>query len=559
MSRPAPRTMQSVTLPAPTGGLNTLDGGSAMPDLDCVQLWNMVSGEHGLRTRLGYKSLSEQSARSLIPFVGGAANASGDRLFAMSRTQIVEQQFDVYNTTTIKHTFTIPGPNTGRGVAHAFTTSAGNFLLYADEANGYHVYTESTGAWAEVQAGVGAGQLDGLDPRKACFVMVWKSRVWFVERNTNNAWYLPAGTIFGTAVKLALAQSAQFRHGGDLVGLWNWTLDGGAGVDDLLVAATRGGDVAVYQGSDPASASSFALKGTWHAGALVAGRRVATSFGGDLLLLTKSGLRPLSQLVSGADGGGTYVTAKIANLFNALAEERGHLPGWDVGLHPGENALLVTVPKPGANEEGEHCTEQLVMSLWGTRSWSRFDLPIEAMCVFNKKLYFSARAADVDTEDETNAAWVWCCEGSVDRFRTDIPRSAPILWSVLSAFRNFGSAARKQVQFTRTALIAYSDQPRFNTVAQYDHDLSDRSDIPAGNLWDGGLWDGAHWRTESGLSTWDAAQWDSSTFRDYPYTYRVTRGGSGSGTDIAVATSGYADAPTVLVGVDVAFTQGGPL
>jgi hypothetical protein len=29
---------------------------------------------------------------------------------------------------------------------------------------------------------------------------------------------------------------SKFKHGGNLVGLWSWTVDGGIGIDDYLVA-----------------------------------------------------------------------------------------------------------------------------------------------------------------------------------------------------------------------------------------------------------------------------------------------------------------------------------
>lgn len=525
-------SIQEVHIPAPVGGLNTISAGTAMPPGDCVQLVNMVSGEHGLRARLGYKQHSAVNAqvRTLMPYVGGSANGSKDRLFAVT-SQGIE---DVTASTATNFVgFGSDVGAAGFGVCHAFTTAAGNFLAYCDEVNGLYVYTESTGAWTKVTEGVGVLQVSNVNPANFCFVMVWKSRLWFVEKDTNNVWYLAAGAISGAATKLPLAQSAQFRQGGDVIGLWNWTLDGGSGIDDFLVACTRGGDVAVYQGTDPASPDTFALKGTWNAGAFVAGRRVATSFGGDVMLLTRSGLRQLSQLVAGGDGQQTYATAKISNLFNALTLQHGDKLGWAIYLHPEENALIVTVPK-NSDVYGQISTNQLVLSLWN-RSWSRYEsLPISAACTWGKKLYFGDTIGSVFVND-----------GYVDAVMLADPTDFdPVHWAVLTPFSNLGTVRKKQVQLLRPTTLSDSTMDKLAVEARYDYDLSGIADqteaAASGNVW--------------GVALWDAGTWTDDSLPASP-----ARGATGLGSKVAVSLKGTARSRTTLVGVDVLYTTGGYL
>jgi hypothetical protein len=529
MKRPAPATVQSVHVPAPTGGLNTVAAGTAIPDGDCIQLVNMVSGEHGLRVRMGAQYIIGVAGRSMHSFVGSDPDGTDDRLFSFSGGQVRSitenpgASLDVFTFGTGSG----PASAAGRGVSHAFTTSAGPFLLYCDGYYGYHVYTQSTDSWAAVAEGVGAGQVSGVNPANLAFVMVWKSRVWFVEKDSQNLWYLPAGAIYGVATKLALAQSAQFRQGGSVVGLWNWTLDGGSGIDDFLVAATSGGDVAVYQGTDPASATTFALKGTWSAGALVAGNKVGTNFGGDVLLLTKSGLRPLSQLVSGGDGQQTFTTGKIANLFAKLAMDRGDLPGWDMCIHPEEGVLLITVPIAGADENGDYVTEQLAMSLWN-RSWSRFNLPIQAMVTHKRKFYFT------DFEDQT-----WKGTGFITKKGSTL---TAIQWGLLTAFTTMGNAGRKQVQLSRPIVLSDSTMNTVRAEARYDYNLAGIADQTEGSA--------------TG-NVWDVALWDAGTWGDEYMARRHTQGATGMGSTVAISIKGTSRSRTVLVGVDVAFKQGG--
>ena len=56
LRRPAQkRSINSVTMPAPTGGINTVDAGTAMPANDLIYGYNLIAGEFGLRSRLGYR------------------------------------------------------------------------------------------------------------------------------------------------------------------------------------------------------------------------------------------------------------------------------------------------------------------------------------------------------------------------------------------------------------------------------------------------------------------------------------------------------------------------
>jgi hypothetical protein len=88
---------------------------------------------------------------------------------------------------------------------------------------------------------------------------LFKNRMWFIQKDTLKAWYLPTSSIGGAAQVLDL--SAVARLGGTLVSMAAWTIDAGYGVDDNLVFITDQGEVIVYRGTDPASASTWALIG----------------------------------------------------------------------------------------------------------------------------------------------------------------------------------------------------------------------------------------------------------------------------------------------------------
>lgn len=582
-----PPVLEAEHVPAPTGGLNALDAAGDMPATDAFQLINLISSEYGLRTRLGsreHATLLDTAAvviRSLFYFHGSAKDGTKDRVFAVTTAGIydvstsgiywvgatpsawasatvyagfdyVESGGNVYRcsqaggtsgavapsgTTTFADNgilwdyvgaitapdlaFSTTTGDAGRGVFHAFVTSAGHFLAYCDEENGFYLYAESTDSWA-------VGSVNNVAEEDLVYVTEWKGRLWFAERDSANAWYLDAGAISGDATKLPLEYAAKFRHGGDLVAIATWTGDGGNGMDDRIIFIGRGGDVAIYEGTDPDSASTFALKGTWYVGAFPEGRHVASPFGGDVLLLTQNGVRAVSVLVSGgAEGSGQYVTRKIANLFNALMVTRSSLHGWAMHLHPEDNCLMVSVPSVDGS------SMQLVMSL-ANGSWSLYqDLPMHSGAVGAKKMWLGSLTGRVLIND-----------GYIDGIRLDAPGDyTPVTWSVVTSFRN-QNARFKKIELIRPTILSQSGEATWAADARYAFDTTAVT-VSEASLVDAGEWDGA---------VWDEDVWSG----EYTTTQGV-RGASGVGTDMAIAARGLAVGRTVLVGFDVMFQQGGVL
>lgn len=524
--RRAPRPFeQTLYLPAPMGGLNAVDAAGAAPAGDCLLLYNLVPGQYGLQTRPGSREWStgltgsiDNKVRSMVPFFGSQRNGARDRLFSATSSGL--SNCSSSGTPTASYTFTDQGASAGFGVSHGFVNSAGShYLLYADEANGALIYDESADTWS-------VPAITGVAMGSIVFVAVFKNRLWLVERDTDKAWYLDAGAIAGAAT--AFRFGAQFKRGGPLVGLWNWTYDGGSGVDDSLVAVSQGGDVVIYQGTDPASASTFGLKGVWSCGAIPEGRQIATDFGGDLLIATRTGLLPMSRLVSGqALSDDQYTTAKISGLFNGLMRTQATAKGWSLRLHPEENLLLVTAPTGP-----ETSTEQLAYSL-SRRSWSRYrDLPLYSSCSWGGKLYMGTVDGRVLVND-----------GTVDGVTLASPAAnTPIQYSMISAYSNLGTARTKRVHRIRPTILADEVTADFEVAARYGFSLSEISSVSSSSAEEG----------EWGGSTWGTSLWGSQNTAT-----QKLRGATGAGVDVAIALRGAARSRHTVVGFDVVFSQGG--
>lgn len=526
--RGVPARVQEAHFPAPTGGLNTVSPGLEMPLTDCVAAYNLVGAENGLRTRLGYREMSvglvgnaANAVRTILPFTGSTNGQS--RIFATTDKGI-------YDVTTGAPTLQVTFPNSvgqsGYGIPVNFVSAAGHFLIYTDEANGMYVYAEAGSAWTRVSFGGGAQGVAVGDPTRFAFVALFKGRLWFAERDSSDAWYLPLGQLYGTATKFPLGQV--FREGGSLVGLWNWTYDGGSGLDDSLVMVSTGGDVVVYQGTDPSSVSTFGLKGVWQMSRPPSGRRIASTYGGDLLLLSRRGLLPMSQLVVGSLSSAEYATAKIANIINTFMQERSTDPYWGVVLQPEDNVLMLLVPQ-GASAT----STQLVQSNAG-RGWFLYrDLPVLSGAVWQGQFYFGTLDGRVCVHT-----------GYADNVTLALPQSyAPVDWGFVGAFSNLGSTRQKRVSILRPLIISDGVAPSYAIAARYDYDAAELSPVelvlmPTANAW-------------------NTAKWNISTWSGKMPPAALPGGGLGIGTSMAVTIRGQSLSRTIVVGVDVAYQVGG--
>lgn len=524
----------SATVPASVAGINAVNALTNMAPDECIYSFNILAGDGGQEIRDGYiewaNGWTGGIARTVMTFEGNAD--ADDRLFICNSTGI----WDVTTADDTAPTQVVTWPSAAgdAGICSFVTFSNdGNarFLLVCDAENGYYKWTQSTNTWVKITEGTGANQISGVDPAIFDYVMIWKERVWFIEEGSTNAWYLNTGTFEGTAAKFNFG--AQFKHGGELRSLYNWTLDGGDGIDDQLVAISGAGDVVIYTGTDPASAATFALVGSWYVGELPAGRRIASDVSGELYILSIQGLLPMSAVLnsSGIDNSETYVTAKISPYIRTVLSTAADVFGWSVFSHPKKATLnIVSPPRAGL--------DQLIFSMYtANRAWGLMrGLPMAHTGNWQGNLYW------VDNVNNK----IYQQTGSVDKVYIDPATDGDpegITWDILTAYQHLEAPAHyKRVQYIRP-MFSSGSLPAFTVRAQYDFDVSQITGSPAyggtGNaLWDAGLWNTAIW--SGGLEALD-----------------IPRGANGLGRHVAVNLRGVTGEPVILVGYDVVYDIGG--
>lgn len=523
---------QAAFMPPAQGGVNGVDAVSAMPMGDAIALYNMIPARGGVHVRKGYREHCEavplgDGIKTMIPVESIKSDGTGTpKLFACTSDGIYDVTTAGAAATKVQD-FGIKSTQTGWCSWTAFTTAAANFILVCDLANGYYIYNVGTDTWSK--PAFASGGVEGVDPANLDFVMVWKQRVWFCERNSARGWFLPVGSVTGTAESFNFG--SKFRYGGYLKSLWNWTLDGGEGIDDYLVAVGSAGDMVIYKGTDPKTAGEFDLRGWWFIGAPTEGRRQGGDIGGELLLLTTYGVLQASSLVSGLPLTNEQVSIsyKINPDINATLLRGVTQHGWMMKMHPAEQIMLLIVPKETGQPYTQFCYNT------ATRAWSvLLDMPMKCADVWQNKLYFGTDDNRVFVYDGYSDNVLLADEGA---------SSNAVEWEMLTSFQSFGSPARmKRVHFIRPQFISTAP-PLYMVQARYDFDISELPGSPAYTPPAGGIW---------GSGLWDVDVWGGGYVVNAP-----PQGGTGLGRHVAIAMRGRSAAETVHVGTDVMLDFGG--
>ena len=458
-ARPLTRGQKSNTasLPAPVGGWNARDALSEMGEKDAVILTDFFPTPSEVRLRLG--SLDFATGLSgQVETVMAYNGLSSTKLLAASGTSI----YDVTNGGAV-------GAAVQSGLTNArwqhtnYANTSGNYIYMVNGADAPRYWDGTTWTNAAI-TGVTAANLIHINQHK--------NRIWFVEKNSLSAWYLATSAIAGAATKFDLTGVAQM--GGALVAMATWTLDAGQGVDDLAVFITNKGEVIVYKGTDPSSASTWALVGVWQIGAPI-GRRCFVKFAGDLLIITQDGVYPMSgALQSSRLDPRVAITDKIQFAVSASVSLYGSNFGWELLPFPKENMLFLNVPVSTGSQQ------QYVMNTI-TKSWCNFT-GWAANCweLFGDDLYFGGNGV-------VTRAWYGTSDNGTN-----------INGDALQAFTDFGRAGQIKDYKMMKPFFRADGTPSIGANLNTDFNIADTTSTLSFTpttyaVWDTAVWDSAVW------------------------------------------------------------------
>ena len=543
-ARPQKQSSQVSRFRAPIQGMDFHQSlGDYNNPLHSLYSYNLVPYELGLQVRQGYREWQKDvtdgsgaGVHTLIPFDSVSEGNADDRLFAVNNEGIWNvTEFDTAPIQMV--VFADQDPAAGYGTfTHYVNQAEDDVLFYADNVNGLYAYDAATDLWTNT------GILTGLAEADVKFVMSYKNNVWFAKKDSTVGYYLPILSASGQVTEQFFGD--KFKHGGALEGLFSWTVDGGDGVDDILVAVSHAGDVIMYTGDGP-EADNWGMKGIWYIGEIPNTPRVGSEQGGELYLLSAYGVTSMNDLLSGVDSNvftatsetsSSSMASKISGLLRLQMKEKISLQGWSIAMIPAEGGMLISTPTIGSD-----APLQFYYNV-AARGWGLWrGVPMQCFSEFRDSVFFGTVESQVMRMDVT-----------VDNILIDpvdpVLNGEDIEFSILTSYSALDSAGvYKRVKLIRPDFLS-SFPPAHSSVARFDFDLSESFDTSlrvTSNL-NIGQWD---------IGEWDAAVWGSRLGVTFP----SIGGAWGTGRYVAIATKGQTRTRTRLIGWDVIFDVGGPM
>ena len=469
------RTTGVKSIPAPVGGWNERDSIANMKSHYAVVLENWFPQSSDIQIRQGSAEHATGLGAQVETLMPYRPVTGSHKIFGIAGGKI-------YNATAVGAVGAadVSGLTNSRWQHINFTTSGGNYLIAVNGVDNMELYDGTT--WTTI-TGASSPAITGLATTLIADVNVHKQRVWYVETASLSAWYTAAGSFAGTVTEFPLG--AVFSEGGSLVSMNTWTLDAGSGVDDLAVFITSNGEVAIYAGTDPASANTWELIGVFKIGAPI-GQRCLRKYGAELLAITVDGVLPLSNALFAGRVEESSISEIIRGAVDRAVELYRSNFGWELTHYPEASMLVLNVP----NSVG--LQEQYVMNTV-TNAWCKFKgWGANTFELHNDDLYFGG-------DGVVYKAWTGQQDDGIN-----------ITADVCSAFSYYGKRGEnKKFNMVRPIISREGDPVEVRIAMNTDLNIESPTaivtfpEVSTGDVWGTGDWTDAVWSGgHSQLTRW---------------------------------------------------------
>jgi hypothetical protein len=507
---------QFYSFPAPIRGwvlnenlANPQPGGARILD-------NWICTTSGIKVRGGAKKYATLGAAvtALWSYKSGAT----EKFFGATASAI-------YDITTVVNVNTAPTPvvsgRTGGNYATVqFGTPGGDFMYIVNGVDKPLLYNGTNFTAID---DVSSPAITGVTTTTFSHVWSFASRLFFVEKDTLSAWYLPVDSVGGAATEFSLA--GIFTKGGSLMFGAKWSMDAGDGLDDKCVFVSTEGEVAIYEGTNPSSAADWRKVGLYEMPKIM-GINAKTQAGGDLLIATEVGLVPVSAAVRTdiAALEQAAVSKPIAPYWQKQARTSTSRR-WEMVKIPRKNIMLVSHP---TSEAGMAC---LCVNLQ-TGAWSRFTgWDTQCLGYFADEGYFGAADFGVYGIDQTgsdNGAIYTCV--------------------YLGQHDHMGAYGREKtvLQMRATFQSTTSLNPYLSALPDFQEEVGMPPSAPP-------VQGGARWDVDN----WDEGFWDASeSFSQSLFWTAVGVSGSWIAPELQLSFGSVVQPSAELVALDAEFVSG---
>lgn len=461
-------TGRTVSIPAPIGGINAVDSVAAMPETDALVLDNVFAQPSFVSLRNGYVNQSTGLPVWVETLMGYANAAGAEKLFGISGTAVYD--------CTVSGAVGAPVVTVLTNARWEYVnvgTPGGSFLYAANGVDKPLLYDGTS--WVKVD-GTSTPAITGVTTTTLFNPTVWKNRVWFVQTNSNVAWYLPVQSVGGAAHSLDL--STQFRLGGYLRTIMTFSVSSANSFDDYIGFLSSEGELAVYQGTDPDTADAFSIIGIYRMGKPL-GRRCWFKYGADAIILCSDGFVSVTKIISvGIQQPQDAISYKILNLVNNDVQAYGNNFGWQGVVHPLGNKIIINVPE-NTNSRMHQFVMNTVSDSWTTYGAINSPWNAATFCVLGDNIYFggSTIVALADTGQSDNGAQI---TGSVQPafsyMKSDKQKQYTLVRPLLQTSGTVTPAMVLNVDFQT---VLPTTTPTFSTTSD--------------SMWNVALWNVSYW------------------------------------------------------------------
>lgn len=466
--QPRPQ-VQPKPLPAPIGGLVTAQNIGAMETGTAIVLNNWRPTRTGIAVRGGnqkYATLGAAPVESMMAYVG------------TTRALFGASDGGIFNLTSVADPDVPPSPDVSGQTSNYysyvnFATTGGYFMPCVNGTDDMQLFDGTS--WTAINSS-SVPAITGVATDVITHINAYRNRLYMVEANSLNVWYLPVDSIGGAASLLSL--SGVFTKGGSILFTATWSSESGAAsMQAYLVVMTTEGEAAVFTGAYPED-DGWALVNVYDISKPL-GKNGWFRAGGDIIIATEMGLVPVSaaRYKDPAALGMDAISKNIEPTWKREATRRTTVP-WEIAKWDDMDLFYVNVPVIDATTDRMTIIGNLKTGALATYSgWDN-----RCFAVHNRQMYFgtnggTVRIAEIGGNDNgmpytAQTAFAWDHLGTPGF--TKSVKQAQAIWNTSNPF-----------SFRLSASVDYNQN--FPIVPNaIDNTIPD-------SLWDLGLWDVAKW------------------------------------------------------------------
>lgn len=449
-----------ISVPAPTGGVNTRDSRSDMDIRDAITMENFIPESDGVRSRTGYTTfgtVASGNVETLIPY----EYASVQQLISFAGTVM-------YKTSTSGGA----GTSIQTGLSNARWQSAqlGQNMVFingADAPLNFEGTTVTTPTFTGDLATTGEETMNGGHS--------FKNRLYLWDSGTSDFYYGDTDAVAGAFTKFELGLVA--TSGGNLLIMETLSRDAGDGMDDFAVFILTTGEVIMYQGSNPGDATNWSLIGKYFMSPPVS-IRSAARFAGDILVITRNDIVTLGNVITegGGQEGGQGFNLNPSKLSGGIQDDFANFGsnfGFEMQLYGSAGWIIANIPETTNSKYHQWVISTTTGAATKFTNWNS-----QVFAVFNNNLYYgqSNNIFQADSGLSDNGAEI--------QLRSQ------------QAFTDFQDGHRKNV--TGYKLFARAEGT-INVGVSFAFDYGTPSfpgvseSVVSGAEWDTATWDDAEW------------------------------------------------------------------